>query len=73
MGKTGSALDKGMMGELRDLSNKAAEKVATGADKFYDGVTQTAEAAVNKTKQAAKDAEKVKDDFKKVNLRRPLD
>lgn len=45
MGKTGSALDKGMMGALRDLSNKAA----------------------------AKDAEKVKDDFKKVNLRRPMD
>lgn len=45
MGKTGSALDRGMMNALKDLSNKAA----------------------------AKDAEKVKDDFKKVNLRRPMD
>jgi hypothetical protein len=71
--KGGKALDRSMMDALRDLNNKAADKVATGIDKVFTSVNKTAEAAVDKTKQMKKDAGEVTDSFKKVDLKRPLD
>ena len=66
-------LNEGMMDALKRYRDKATETVVTGIDKVYSTVDKTAEAATDKTKQMAEDAKEVKDKFKKVNLRRPLD
>lgn len=59
--------------KVKSTADKGVETVAVGMDKFYKGVNKTAEAAVNKTKEMSADAGKVKEDFKKINLKKPLD
>lgn len=71
--KSEKELNEGMMDALKRYRDKATEKVAAGIDNVYSTVDKTAEAATDKTKQMADDAKEVKDKFKKVNLRRPLD
>lgn len=61
-----------MKGKVKKTADALTEGALTGFDRFYQGVTDVAEAAVNKTKEAARDANEVKEKFKKVDVRDPL-
>lgn len=76
MAKSEKELNSGMMDVLKKVkgaADKGAEAVLNGVAKFGSTVDRTAEAAVNKTKEMSTDAGKVKEDFKKINLKKPLE